>query len=120
MLAIAACALAMAGLARAAEPFDGRWVADPAACASEQPAVWPLVVTSQWLTWPGAACMVGTSYRVQDAWHIGARCWGEGVVSNVPIRLRIRGDRLVLDWGRARAEELRRCPQGVTLPSDRR
>jgi hypothetical protein len=94
----------------AGEPFDGRWTSDPAACAEEDSAASPLVVTSQSLTWPGVACMVGTSYRVGDAWHIGAHCLGEGMASNVAIRLTMRGERLILDWPRARREELRRCP----------
>ena len=106
----AAYALLAVSPALAAQPFDGRWVADLSACAAEGRAISPLVVTSRSLTWTGAACMVGTSYRVGDAWHIGARCWGEGAISNVPIKLTIRGERLVLDWARARPEELRRCP----------
>ena len=106
----AACAWLSVSPALAAEPFDGRWAADPAACAGEAQAASPVIVTSLSLTWPGAACMVGTSYRVGDAWHIGARCFGQGTVSNVPIRLTRRGERLILDWPRARPEELRRCP----------
>jgi hypothetical protein len=47
---------------------------------------------------------------VRDAWHIGARCWGEGAISNVPITLRRRGDQLLLDWAGAPAEQLWRCP----------
>ena len=70
----------------------------------------PLVVNSLTLQWRDAACVVRTSYRVRGAWHIGARCWGEGVVSNVPITLRMRGEQLLLDWAGAPAEELRRCP----------
>jgi hypothetical protein len=96
--------------AAAGEPFDGRWASDPAACTGENSAASPLVVTSQSLTWPGAACTVGRSYLVGDAWHIGAHCLGEGMASNVAIRLNMRGERLILDWPRARPEELRRCP----------
>jgi len=92
------------------EPFDGRWAADPSACLGEGRVASPLTVTSHRLTWPGAACMVGTSYRVGEAWHIGARCFGEGMVSNVAIRLTVRGGRLIVDWPRARAEQLQRCP----------
>ena len=62
----AAYALLAVSPALAAEPFDGRWVADLSACADEGPAASPLVVTSRSLTWTGAACMVGTSYRVGD------------------------------------------------------
>ena len=98
------------GPAVAAEPFDGRWAADAQACTGDSGGASPLVVNSLSLQWRDAACVVRTSYRVRDAWHIGARCWGEGVVSNVPITLRDRGDQLLLDWAGAPAEELRRCP----------
>jgi len=94
----------------AAAPFDGRWAADLSVCASEGDPTSPLVVTSQVLRWREATCAIRTSYRVNDAWHIGARCWAEGATSNVPIKLQMRGERLVLDWGGAPAEELRRCP----------
>jgi hypothetical protein len=95
----------------AGAPFDGRWAADPGACTDEGPLASPVTVTSLSLSWQGAFCAFGTSYLVRDAWHVSARCWGEGRVSNVvPIRLQVRGDRLVLDWARARPEELRRCP----------
>jgi hypothetical protein len=92
------------------EPFDGRWASDPAACISADGAASPVVVTSRSLSWPGAACTVGTSYRVGEAWHIGAHCLGEGMASNVAIRLTMRGEHLIIDWPRARPEELARCP----------
>src|SRR5262245_53764139 len=100
----------LAGPARAAEPFDGRWAADVSACAGEGDPRSPLIVTSQTLRWREAACVIRTSYRVRDAWHIGARCWAAGATSNVPIKLEMRGERLLLDWAGAAAEELRRCP----------
>jgi hypothetical protein len=96
--------------ASAAEPFDGRWAPDAQACIGERAVASPIVVNSLSLQWRDAACVVRTSYRVRGAWHIGARCWGEGVVSNVPITLRMRGEQLLLDWAGAPAEELRRCP----------
>jgi hypothetical protein len=96
--------------ASAAEPFDGRWAPDAQACIGERAVASPLVVNSLTLQWRDAACVVRTSYLVRGAWHIGARCWGEGVVSNVPITLRMRGEQLLLDWAGAPAEELRRCP----------
>ena len=104
------CAPVLAVPAPAAEPFDGRWAPDVSACASESGPASLLVVTSLSLRWRDAACAIRSSYRVRDAWHIGARCWAEGATSNVPIRLELRGDRLVLDWAGAPAEELRRCP----------
>jgi hypothetical protein len=107
---LATCVVLVVSPTRAAEPFDGRWAADVSACASESHAASPLIVTSQALRWREAACAIRTSYRVKDAWHIGARCWAEGATSDVPIKLRMRGARLVLDWGGARPEELQRCP----------
>jgi len=107
----AACVVVATGTsASAAEPFDGRWAPDAQACIGERAVASPIVVNSLTLQWRDAACVVRTSYRVRDAWHIGARCWGEGVVSNVPITLRMRGERLLLAWAGAPAEELRRCP----------
>jgi hypothetical protein len=91
-------------------PFDGRWAADAQSCASEIEATSVLVVNSLWLRWREAACAIKTSYRVRDAWHIGARCRAGGASANVPIKLETRGQRLVLDWAGAPAEELRRCP----------
>ena len=107
----AACVVVATGMpASAAEPFDGRWAPDAQACIGESAVASPLVVNSFTLQWRDAACVVRTSYRVRGAWHIGARCWGEGVVSNVLITLRMRGEQLLLDWAGSPAEELRRCP----------
>lgn len=105
---LAACVCAAVVPASAAEPFDGRWAADARACASESAAA-SLRVNALSLQWGDAACLVRTSYRVRDAWHIGARCWGEGAISSVPITLRMRGEHLLLGWAGAPAEELRRC-----------
>ena len=71
----------------------------------------PITVRSQTLSWTGVQCIVGASYLVKDAWHVNAKCWGEGMVSDVPIKLQVlRGDRLTFSWAKARPEELRRCP----------
>ena len=94
----------------AGEPFNGRWASDLQACVGASAPASPVVVNSLSLQWREAACVVRTSYRVRDAWHIGARCWGEGAISNVPITLRRRGDQLLLDWAVAPAEQLWRCP----------
>jgi hypothetical protein len=91
-------------------PFDGRWTADMSACTSERSLAFPVTVTPLSVSWPGAFCAVGTSYLVRDVWHIGAKCWGEGTFSAVPISLQVRGDRLMFEWGGAMQEELRRCP----------
>jgi hypothetical protein len=108
--ALAATAFAAVTSAPAAEPFDGRWAPAPQACAGASAAASLLVIDSRALHWRDAACAVRTSYRVRGAWHIGARCWGEGAISEVPITLRVQGARLLLDWAGAPAEELWRCP----------
>jgi hypothetical protein len=89
------------------EPFDGRWGSDAKACAGESNAL--LVVTPLALRWRDAACAIRTSYRVREAWHIGARCWADGIGTNVPIKLQMRGQRLLLDWAGGAVEELQRC-----------
>jgi hypothetical protein len=40
------------------------------------------------LRWRDAACTIRNSYRVRDAWHIGARCWAGGATGNVPVKRR--------------------------------
>ena len=107
---LAACGVAVAVPAAAGELFDGRWAADAQACTGETEATSVLIVNSLALRWREAACAIKTSYRVRDAWHIGARCRADGASANVPIKLELRGQRLVLDWAGAPAEELRRCP----------
>jgi hypothetical protein len=106
---VATTALALPVLAAA--PYDGRWAASPVICSDEASPTSPVTVTSQMLSWTGVQCVVGASYLVKDAWHVNARCWGEGMVSDVPIKLQVlRGDRLAFSWAKARPEELRRCP----------
>ena len=106
---LTACALAVAAPAWTAETADGRWAADARACRDAQ-GPGPLVVTALSLRWRDAICVVRTSYLVRDIRHIGAQCWTDGATGNVPIKLRLRGQRLVLDWPGAPPEELRRCP----------
>ena len=110
MLAFAPCAFLLATATAADAPFDGRWAADPQACSGNGAAMPLLVVNALSLLWRDAACAVRSSYRVGGAWHIGARCWSDGGASDVPIKLELRGDRLVLDWASMSGEELRRCP----------
>jgi hypothetical protein len=109
-VALAAWVLAVAMPAGAGGPFDGRWASEAQVCKSETDATPLLVVNSLSLRWREAACVIRTSYRVRDAWHIGARCRADGASANVPIKLELRGERLILDWAGAPAEELRRCP----------
>jgi hypothetical protein len=100
----AACTV-LATPALAAGTFYGRWAIDPAAC-THNGITGPFVVSAQSLQWPDTACRIRTSYRVGDAWHIGARC--PDAASDVPIRLQLRADRLVVDWS-GRSTEFRRC-----------
>jgi hypothetical protein len=108
--AVAVAVLAFAVPARAGAPFDGRWAANVQACEGKNGATPLLVVNSLSLRWRDAACTIRNSYRVRDAWHIGARCWAGGATGNVPIKLEMRGDRLMLDWAGGPVEELWRCP----------
>ena len=103
---LAVGAMLIAGPALAAGSFYGRWASDLTACANEA-ITGPLVVSSLSLQWPDTVCTVRTSYRVGDAWHIGARC--RDAASDVAVRLQLKADRLVIDWSGALAE-LRRCP----------
>jgi hypothetical protein len=105
----ALCALAIAAPAASADTFTGRWAADAQACESEDNATLILVVTPLLLRWRDAACAVRSSYQVRDAWHIGAQCWAGGATSNIPIRLQMRGERLMLGWAGAVVAELSRC-----------
>jgi hypothetical protein len=102
----AACAALIAGPVLAAGSFYGRWASDLTACAN-QAITGPLVVNPLSLQWPDTVCAVRTSYRVGDAWHIGARC--RDAATDVPVKLLLKADRLVIDWSGAQAE-LRRCP----------
>ena len=93
----------------AAEPFDGRWAPNMESCRANDAAS-AVLVDSHSLRWREAACAVRSSYLVRGAWHIQARCWTEGAVASIPIRLALRGDRLLLDWPQVPPQELCRCP----------
>jgi hypothetical protein len=105
---VAAALVLLVTPVRAAEPFDGRWAANSAGCGANDASA--VMVDSRSLRWREAACAIRTSYLVRGAWHIRARCWTEGAVASVPIRLALRGDRLLLDWPQVPPQELRRCP----------
>ena len=106
---VGACIVLVSGPALAQGSFYGRWARDQAACSADG-IMAPFAVTALTLQWPDTVCAVRRSYRVGDSWHIGAHCVGEGMASNVAIRLTMRGERLILQWPRSRPEELRRCP----------
>ena len=100
----------LAGVAPASPPFDGRWASAAPACASESEATATLIVSAFVLRWRDAACVIQRSYLLRDTWNIGARCVADGAAANVPIRLELRGERLLFDWGGTPAQELTRCP----------
>jgi hypothetical protein len=102
---LAVCAV-LAVPALAAGSFFGRWAFDLTACAQDI-VTGPLVVTPMALQWPDTRCAVRTSYRVGDVWHISARC--PDAASDVPVKLELKADRLLVEWGGARAA-FRRCP----------
>jgi hypothetical protein len=113
MTAMRALLLAMLALGAttpesAAETFEGRWAAEVRSCDGEAGLL--LVVGPRMLRWRETVCVIRTSYLVGKVWHIGARCWGEGLSADVPIKLQLRDDRLFLDWARAPQKELQRCP----------
>ena len=91
----------------AGEAIEGRWAADPHYCGGGTSL---LIVYAAALRWGDAACAVKRSYRVKDTWHIGASCPVDGAISDVPVRIELRGERLLLEWASAPPQELQRCP----------
>jgi hypothetical protein len=92
---------------QAGEAIEGRWTPDAENCGVETSL---LIVDALSLRWRDAACTVKRSYRLKDSWHIGASCLAEGATSEVPIKLEVRGGRLLLEWASAPVQELHRCP----------
>ena len=110
VVALAGCVALLVTVASAAGPFEGRWAPDAQSSDSGHAGTALLVVETLSLRWREAACAVRSSYRVGDALHIAGRCWADGATASFPITLQLRGDRLMLDWAGAPAQELRRCP----------
>jgi hypothetical protein len=110
VVVLAGCVTLLLTVASAAGPFDGRWAADPQACETGNAGTGLLVVETLSLRWREATCAVRSSYRVGDALHMAARCWVDGATASLPITLQLRGERLMLNWAGAPAQELRRCP----------
>ena len=67
----AVCTLSFAMPVLGAERYDGRWAEDIGACTDESALAVPVTVRPLSLSWPGAFCMVRTSYRVRDAMVLG-------------------------------------------------
>jgi hypothetical protein len=98
------------GALHAAERMNGRWAADPSACAGPGPAPAVLVVTNDALRWSGDSCRIGRVYRTGDTVYLEARCSGEAGNHSVPVTLHMRGDRMHMRWGHGAIADLRRCP----------
>jgi hypothetical protein len=109
------CALGAAAVAPAmpsafaAEPYIGRWAADPARCGGfggNSPATMTLVATESGLNWFSGYCRIGKMYKLGQAFYIQARCADGG---DVPVTLDPRGDRMRVSWNRGKPAEMHRC-----------
>ena len=108
---LAACAIGgvMASSAHAAEPFVGRWAAKPEVCSlhgGDSAATSVLVATANSLWWFDGYCSIGKMYKAK-AIYVQAHCGAKG---DVPVTLDAEGNRMRVTWGRAKPEQLKRCP----------
>lgn len=99
---VAIGAIAAAVPANAAEPFVGRWSANPDACIGSS----VLVATDTSLSWVSSSCRIGRMYKVKDAVYVQANCWGSG---DIAVVLATQGDRIQVTWDRKRLPDMRRC-----------
>ena len=94
--------------ASAAEAFVGRWAAKPEVCSThggDNAANAALVATDTSLSWFEGYCRIGKMYKAK-AVYVQAHCGG----NDVAITLDAQGNRMRVTWGKAKAEELQRCP----------
>jgi hypothetical protein len=107
--ALLATTVTLASAVCIAQPsYYGRWVASLAHCDNESAVMGPLVITPQSLQWPDTVCALRSSYRVGNLTHLALRC--RDAATDLPAKLQMRGDRLVLDWGGLIVDNLHRCP----------
>jgi hypothetical protein len=109
-LLMAVCAIGAAWVqsARAAEQFVGRWAIKPDVCASHSgstAATSALVATDTSLSWFDGHCRIGKMYKAKVV-YVQVHCSG----NDVPVTLDAAGNRMRVTWGRAKPEELVRCP----------
>jgi len=107
---LAACAIGMiaASSASGAEAFIGRWAAKPEVCSArggDNAANSALVATDTSLWWFDGYCRIGKMYKAK-AVYVQAHCGG----NDVAVTLDAQGNRMRVTWGKAKAEELQRCP----------
>ena len=107
---LVACATGMiaASSASATEAFIGRWAAKPELCLArggDTAATAALVATDTSLWWFEGYCRIGKMYKA-NAIYVQAHCGG----NDVAVTLDAQGNRMRVTWGKAKAEELQRCP----------
>ena len=107
---LAACAFsaAMVSSAPAAESFVGRWAVKPELCSArggDTAQTAALIATDTSLTWFEGYCRIGKMYKAK-AVYVQAHCGG----NDVAVTLDAQGNRMRVTWGKAKAEELQRCP----------
>ena len=99
-----AAALATPAASHAAQPMDGRWAADPSACAEAA-----LVVSTGTLRWAEEVCRIGRSYRAGNTLYLEAFCAGATHGRGIAVTLRLAGDRIFVTWNRVSRGALSRC-----------
>jgi hypothetical protein len=109
-LVLAGCvsSAAMVSSAPAQEQFVGRWAVKPEVCAmrgGDTPQNSALVATDTSLWWYDGYCRIGKMYKAK-AVYVQAHCGG----NDVAVTLDAQGNRMRVTWGKAKAEELQRCP----------
>jgi hypothetical protein len=112
----ASALLAIAASASATEVVDGRWALAPYACDGElftRPET-PLLVQKLSIRWFSFDCTVVSSYKLNETLFLQARCRSEGRVSEIPVMLEPRGDKLRVGWNREPIQEMQRC-RGIAL-----
>ena len=107
---LVACAIGTVAVssASAAEAFIGRWAAKPEVCSvrgGANAANSALVATDTSLWWFDGYCRIGKMYKAK-AVYVQAHCGG----NDVAVTLDAQGNRMRVTWGKAKAEELQRCP----------
>jgi hypothetical protein len=109
VLAVCAVGAVMGSSALAQEAFVGRWAATPAICSmrgGDSPANSALVASDTSLWWYDGYCRIGKMYKAK-AVYVQAHCGEKGDVS---VTLDAQGNRMRVTWGKAKPEELTRCP----------
>jgi hypothetical protein len=93
------------------EMTNGRWALVPEACDGERftrPET-PLLVDFMTLRWFSFNCEVVSSYKVRQTRFLQAKCNSEGRVTEIPVMLEARGERLRVGWNREPIREMQRC-----------